>query len=368
MLTHEKRKLALSLSGVALAVLIMFMEIGFFNGLNDSQANLPPLLDADLVLMDEKKEHLNKSERMNRHRLQQALAFDEVVSATPLYDRSGPLRNPQSGQLKSIDILAFPPEQIPLRIDGIEQFADVLKKSNTILFDSRSRSIYGEIKEGMEVELSDRKYVVGGLVELGPNFSRDGYILMSDTTWKTHFMGDGRDEITFGLLKLNPGVDIDSLKIRLAGVLGEEVLIMTPEELRIREIRFTTKSTPSGAVFGIGLLMGFAIGVIICYQILFNEITDQLPQYATLRAIGFDQRYMVGIVMKKAFFLSLFGFLPGLLGGILLYAFIEHYTKILMYLTIPRIGLVLFLTVFMCCVAGILAMKRALSADPADLF
>jgi DevC protein len=123
-----------------------------------------------------------------------------------------------------------------------------------------------------------------------------------------------------------------------------------------------------GVIFGIGLIIGFVIGTIICYQILFNEITDHLTQFATLKAMGFSAGYLRGVVLQEAALLGVVGFLPGLGGGYLLYWLLEGMTGIVMFQTPGRALIIFFLTVIMCVMAGFIAVKRVVKADPADVF
>jgi putative ABC transport system permease protein len=114
--------------------------------------------------------------------------------------------------------------------------------------------------------------------------------------------------------------------------------------------------------------VGFAIGIIICYQILFNEVNDHLPQFATLKAMGHPPQFISGIVLYEALLMALAGFIPGLLAGAGLYILIEHFTQIRMFLTPGRVLLIFCLTSGMCLIAGHLALKKVHSTDPADLF
>ena len=114
--------------------------------------------------------------------------------------------------------------------------------------------------------------------------------------------------------------------------------------------------------------MGFAIGVIICYQILFNEVNDNLPQFATLKAMGHSPRFISGIVVYEALLMAVVGFIPGAIIGDLIYQVLEHTTQIQMFLTPGRLLLIFTLTTGMCLIAGNLAIKKVHQTDPADLF
>ena len=368
MLLHSKARLAMSLSAMAFTVVIMFMEMGFFNGINDSQARLASYFNADLVMMDRKSIHLNKYAKMDRSRMMQALGFEEVVQATPLYKGMVRMKNTDTDLSRIIFVMAFRPDDEPLKLPDYESVLQGLKKQGSVMFDRKSRRIYGTVEVGEDIEINERKHRVAGFVEMGPNFSVDGTILMSDATWLQGRWLQGADSMAYGLLRVRPGTDVQDLKRRILERLPKDIVVLTPEEIREREVRHTIKAVPLGAIFGIGMVIGFVIGVIICYQILYNEITDHLPQYATLRAMGFSDRFLKKTVVEEAMWLSLLGFLPGVACGWMLYTVIEHYTGILLFMTPGRIGLIFCFTVIMCVVGGLIAVRRVTTADPAELY
>lgn len=368
LLFYRKKRLALSVSAIAIAVMIMFMELGFFNGFNDSQAILPPHLNADLVIMNENRVHMNKWDDISRSRLGQALAFKEVTEGFPLYLLPIGVKITQTGMTRRVLVAAFSPDADPFKVPIDAQSRESLKRFGTVLFDLKSRPIYGDMKIGQNIEINKLKYTIGGYFKLGPNFSNDGMIMMSDNTWVNTLLGGNGDQIAFGLLRVRAGTDIDSLRTAMRAALPSDTIILTPEEMRVREVRYTTKASPIGAIFGIGLIIGFIIGIIICYQILYNEITDYLPQYATMKAIGFSDRFLTGIIVQEATLLSVVGFIPGLAGSYLLYWIIETNTRIIMHFTTGRILVILLLTMLMCIMAGAIVVKKINKSDPADLF
>jgi putative ABC transport system permease protein len=191
---------------------------------------------------------------------------------------------------------------------------------------------------------------------------------MSDATWLRGRWGQESEKVAYGLLRARPGTDIPTLKQQMLDRLPKDIIVLTPEEIRKREVIHTIKAVPLGAIFGVGMVIGFIIGVIICYQILYNEITDHMPQYATLRAMGFTDRFLRKTVVQEALWLSVLGFIPGLAFGYLLYGIIEYYTGILMFLTVGRIALIFCFTIFMCAIGGLIAVRRVTSADPASLY
>jgi putative ABC transport system permease protein len=114
--------------------------------------------------------------------------------------------------------------------------------------------------------------------------------------------------------------------------------------------------------------MGFVVGVIICYQILANDITEHMSELATLKAMGYGNGYFFGLVLKQAIYLSLLGFLPGLFCSWLLFQVNSSFTGLLMNLSWDRALFILGLTMIMCVFSGFLALRKLLAADPASLF
>ena len=122
-LAHRRGRLAAGSAAVALAVLIMFMELGFFHGFSDSQALLPPRFEADLVLMDWRRVHLNEWTELPALRLAQVAALPGVAEVVPVYNTAMTLRDPLTRQLRSINTLAFPPDSQALRVPGLAELA-----------------------------------------------------------------------------------------------------------------------------------------------------------------------------------------------------------------------------------------------------
>ena len=249
--------------------------------------------------------------------------------------------------------------------DLTPELEEALKIPGNVLFDSRSRDIYGRFSLGDTLTVNEKPFTLAGEVTLGPNLINDGTLLMSAGSW----VGSGasnRQEMA--LLRLEPGQDKAAAIARVRANLPEDIIVLTPVELAQREIMYTVINAPVGAIFGVGLIVSLFIGTVICYQVLFNEVFDNLSQYATLKAMGFGPRYLIAIILEEALSLAVAGFLPGLAVSWWIYSVVADHTRLIMYLTPERIGLIFAMAVTMCVIAGLLAMRKVLKVDPADLF
>jgi len=241
-----------------------------------------------------------------------------------------------------------------------------------VLFDRLSKSDYGYPQPGDKAQYVSDQVTVAGMFSLGTDFANDGNIIMSDITYVGALFPAARqaaalEQIDIGLVRVAPGANVRQVEAELARMLPPDVRVMTKDAFVQYEQDFWKTSTPIGTVFGFGVALGFVVGVIICYQILYSDITDHLREYATLKAIGYRPRYFVGLVLQEALLLSILGFVPGLLASEALYGLLGHMTGLLLELTWLRAVEVLLLTVVMCVLSGLLTMRKVLAADPATL-
>ena len=369
--THNKVTLLVSASAVAFAVLIMFMELGFLNGLYDSQTGLMRNLKADFVMLSRAQHTLVAHETFPRSRLLQAAAITGVAEVHPVYieDRPALFRNPQDGRENGIRVVAVDPRADIFSHPEIAEKMPLLETPLHVLFDRRSRPFYGRVEAGEKTEIARRDIVVAGTFDLGADYYYDGNVIASEDTYFRLFPLQRVDRASLGLIRLAPGADASNTLAALKRALeDDEVEILTRAEVVRREEAVWRKATPAGYVFMMGVMVGFVIGVIICYQILYTDISDHLPQIATMKALGYHGRDLVGLVLRQALLLGVLGFVPALFLTQALYAALTGMTGIVTELTLSRVLLVLALTLAMCVVSGLLAVRRALAADPAELF
>jgi putative ABC transport system permease protein len=375
-----------SVGGVTFAVVLMLVEMGFLNGLYDSQSEVVKKINADLLIVHAHKEAVVPKMPFPKKRLAQARAHPDILAAYPVYVEELHALWKNDVDHKDYPILVFgidPGDPVFLIPEILEQ-EDGLKVADTALIDSRSKEFFGRLAPGTEAELSNHTIHVIGTFPLGSDFRIDGNVIVSSTTFFKCFDESGpntstpttadpsaltvESKVEFGVLKVRPGADIHKVQRELQQELPDDVRVLTRDEFIDDVKSYWGTSKPVGYVFGLGMFVGFLIGVTICYQILYSDINDRLPQYATLKALGYSNRYLVSVVQGQAFYLSLFGFGPGLLCGFAIYKVLENVSGILMVLTPGRILLVFILTVAMCQVSALIAVRRVLNADPADVF
>lgn len=373
-LRREKVRLGVALAGVAFAVLLIFMQLGFQSAMFKSAVHFHEALDGDLFLVSPTFDFLPQPKSFSRRRLSEALAWPGVVSATPLYLSVALWKHPESGKTRTIFLIGVDPSDPGLRLPGLAEQRRRVQRQDVVLFDRDSRPEYGPIAQrvaggrSVTVELDYRRVFVGGLFTLGTSFGVDGSVLTSDTNFLRIEATRPRGLIDVGVLRLAPGADPVAVRNALRAGLPNDVLVLTRADYVARELAYWRTSTPIGYVFTFGVIMGFVVGAIIVYQILFADVSDHLAEYATLKAMGYSNRYLFGVVFQEALILSVLGFLPGLAICVYLYRLTGEATRLPMEMTVPGAAFVLGLAVLMCCVSGAIALRKIRSADPAEIF
>jgi putative ABC transport system permease protein len=372
-LTRERLRLLVAVAGVTFAVVLMLMQLGFRSALYNSAVRLHSHLDGELFLVSPQSAYLVSMKSFSNRRLYQALGVPGISSVASVYLMLPLWQNPETGKTRNIFVIGYDTRKPVLDIPEVKKYADVLRMPDTVLFDRASRPEFGPVAdrflrgERVSTEVNNRKITVAGLFELGTSFGIDGTVITSDLNFRRmHNRDDGLIDI--GVIKVQPGTDVMEMRNRLASILPNDVEVMTKQQFMQREIDYWATVTPIGFVFTFGAIMGFVVGTVIVYQILFADVADHLPEYATLKAMGYTNRFVFGVVLFEAVILSIFGFIPGALISLQLYGLTEKATHLPMRLT-PELGLlVLFLTFVMCCISGVIAVRKVQAADPAEIF
>ncbi len=350
------------------------MQLGFQDALYEDAITIHKTLRADLILISPKSVALFGTSSFPLRRLYDALEIDGVATASPFYIGGGQWKNPQNQSSRGITILAFNPDKPVFNLAEINDDLDDIRRADVVLFDRLSRAEYGQIatefSQGRSVstEVNGRKIRVGELFALGGGvMSADGLLISSDLNF-LRIRGGSLSEINLGLLTLEPEANPEQVRQQLMTNLLEDVKVMTKQEFLDFEQNYWKSSSPIGVIFSIGLLMGVFIGGVIVYQILYTDVTNHLAEYATLKAMGYADWYLLKTVLQEALLLATLGFIPGLIISIGLYDVTKDAARLPMATNLERVVFILGLTTSMCFVSGAIAVRKLRAVDPANIF
>jgi len=410
-LTHNRVRTTIGVAGVGFAVILIFMQMGFKGAIRKTATQIYDALEFDLMLRSPAYLHLTEPRAFPRSRIHQAASLKEVAKVRPFYlgltewqapvlqgealARADEVAKERAGQWRGIIAMGTEPNDPAFVRDDIRQQARKLSDSRFTIIDSKSKAEYGPAVGdtfskgdiGVETSLGPNRVRIVGLFRLGTGMASNGACLTSPEGYVRACPWQSIDQVNFGLLKLVDPNDAVAVRQQLqqmygipattgegtqqpqaAALTNSDVEILTREEVNaVEEYRWVV-DTPLGQIFSLGVWVAMFVGVAIVYQVLSTDIANMMGEYATLKAMGYSNRYLTIVVLQQSVLLALVGYVPSLAISRALYWFVEGQSGMPMYMTPQIMFSVLLLAIAICVVSGMAALRKLYQADPADLF
>ncbi|MEM8735607.1 MAG: ABC transporter permease [Planctomycetota bacterium] len=403
-LWHQGAKTLVSIGGVAFALLLVFMQLGFKGAVSFTATNVLERMDFDILIRPAGYLHLYEANVFDRHWLDVARNTDGVENAVPLWVMIQNWRKlPNREQIGSAEfesqylpvaVIAFSPRDnlfLPDQLPEVRQAAGVLARSDALLLDDSTKQDYGpwngstfteeDVRKSAEPgfsmrvpELSGRAYEIGGLFRLGTGLAANAAAIMGPSAFQRISPWDIRDNAVLGLVRVDDKTQLDNVvqTLRSRVQVGPDgvpaVTVLSRDEALEAERNYWLWDQPIGLIFQMGVIISLLVGAAIVYMVLSTDVANRLPEYATLMAMGYSRVYLVGIVMTQALVLCAAGFLTALIAAVGLYRLTSTFSGIPLTMDQYKIIQVAVLGVVMCCASGLLALRKLWKAEPASLF
>ena len=369
-LRREKKRMAAAIAGITFAVVLMLVQLGFEEALMTSAGVHVNALRCDLILATPNYQYLLQPGSFPERRLYQAAGDPRVESIAPLYLTGLPFSHPVTKKHRMILVVGTPPRRGIFAVPEIDTQIERLRDPEAALYDASGRTEYGPVAEALrggrpvDTELANRHVVIVGLFHIGTTFGVDGTIIVSDLAFRRMVPAAG---VNLGIIRLKDSREADEVRKELAARLPADVVVYTRQGFISREQEYWSTNTPVGFLFKLGVGMGLFVGLIIVYQILYTDVMEHLTEYATLKAIGYTNGYLVSVVLRQGLILSGLGFVPGAVLAEVVYRVTAAATFLPIGMTGLRLAGVYLLTALFCVLAASLSIRSLLTADPAEI-
>ncbi|MDG2617287.1 ABC transporter permease DevC [Thermoleptolyngbya sichuanensis XZ-Cy5] len=371
-LTAEKTRFVVAIAGVAFAVILVFMNLGFLGSLAETAAVIYSRINADIFLVSPQALEITSTKPFPIERIYQAAGVPGVRRVMPLYVSYLQWRNVETRQSRAMFVYGINPNDPVFTMPEMQtpENQAALRRFDTVLIDTLSRPEYGPQTVGTVTEADGRRATIGGQFTLGGGFAADGTLIMSDQNFRRYFNPFPLNRINLGLIQVDEGADPLQVSDRLREILPKDVMVFTQQQIIERDRDYWIGATSTGFIFGMGVAVSCIVGTVIVYQILYTEISDHLKQYATLKAMGYSNRFLFTTVIQESVILAVLGYIPGFIISLMLYELTVQATAggLPVRMDSERAILVLGLTVMMCALSGLVSVNKAITADPADVF
>lgn len=373
-LNHDRMRLLTAIAGIAFADVLIFMQLGFAAALFKTNTQYPRTVAADLVVISTQAKSFGDLKTFPRRRLYQSLDVPGVASTDGVYIGQVQWRHPETRNQTSLLLIGQNPDRPAFDLPLVNQQLAELRLPDHVLFDQASRGNYRSVIEPLQqgqavrTEVGLRTVTIAGLFKVGASFADDGALITSDQTFLRLVPRRDAGAMSLGLVHLAPGADPAQVQISLAARLPADVQVFTRQDYIDFEVAYIQRTSPVGFVFSLGTIMGFVVGMVIVYQVLSTDVNSHLAEYATFKAMGYRNRYLLGVVFEEALILSILGFVPGLTIALGAYQLTAAATALPIAMPLSRAVIVLVITLVMCNASGAIATRRLQAADPADIF
>lgn len=367
-LTDDKGRTTLALAGMFMAILLVFIQLGLFFAVPQGGMLLYDHMRFDLLLVSKEYEYQAQPGAFALSRLAAVRSAADVAEATPLYFGVVKWKSGEGEAWPDMFVIGFDPKSDVLTPPSITSQREALLRPATILVDTTTRPIFGPIGAGRVVELDDHKETIAGDYVLGTGFMGLGVALMSEANFARLLPQRGLSMVNIGAIQLKPGVDPNRAAADLQKLIGPDTRLFTRPQLTERETSYWTTRTSVGLIFGSGLLISLVVGIMVVYQIVSTQVSRQLPQFATLKAIGYDDSALAGTVAVMSLLIAVAGFAPAMAAAALLYGEIRQKTLLPVTMSASHAAEVLVASLVMATVSALLAVSGLRRVDPAEVF
>ena len=382
-----------SVLGVAFALLLIFMQLGFRGAVGNTATIVYGKLKGDLVMRSPDYVHLYEPRTIDRAWMNMVASHPDVEAVDPffimLHRWQNPPKNekcldgPPEGSFRTVGMMGIQIDRSVIQLEELDAKIELLKDPDAMLVDRATRAEYGpdncsrfsDADISKHTEMGGRKTLIAGHFKLGTGLATNGAVLISDVAFGRRAGIDVRKRASLGLVRVKAGKDPDVVRASIAAWLHEQeprselaVQILTMAEQKSWERQRWLNETPIGMIFTMGVALSFIIGAAIVYMVLATDVASRLPEYATLKAMGYAPSYLAQTVLHQAWLLALVGYVPSFLTAIALYQITSSLSGIPTFMTWQRAAGVFGLSLLMCTLAGILAIRKLLKAEPASLF
>jgi putative ABC transport system permease protein len=374
-LTAERKRFGAAVAGITVAVTLMLFLMGLNTALY-KQALAPfHKIRADIYVISPQYEYIGIPRTIPLSALWRARALSEVAGAFPLWVSPLPLKNPETRTSRDLFVMAFEPHQNVFADDSVDSQRALLAAGDNALMDDLAHPAFGRFRELIEepqrngrvaTEVNDTAVNIVGFCSIGTTFIADGNLITNRDVFLRAFPQQP-DRAMLGVIRLKPGADAAAVAAKLNALFPADARALDAGALLDNERAYWADRTPIGYVITASMLVALFVGAIIVFQILYTDVSDHLPEYATLKSIGFTDGYFTRLVLQESCILSVFGFVPGVALAAALYELTWRVAALPVILEPVNLVVVFALALGMCLTAGALATRKLRKADPAAI-
>ncbi|OLN24507.1 putative ABC transporter, permease protein [Desulfovibrio sp. DV] len=364
-LLHDRVRLAVTLTGVVFAVVLIAVQGGLFVGFTRATSCVIDNTEAEVWVASRGVRNFDVTHPLPDQKFHQVLGIPGVARAERFIVRFANWKKPAGGQ-ESIEVVGFDPASglgRPWAMTAGSQSA--LRLPDAVAVDELYLGKLGITGLGDRAEINDRRARVVALTRGIRSFTTSPYVFTSFENG-LKYAGFARGQSTYLLVRPVAGLSAETLRDAIAAGVPD-VDVFTREEFSGKTQYYWMFTTGAGMALLIAASLGLVVGGVVVAQTLYATTVDHLPEFGTLRAMGAPGGYIHRIIVAQAVAAALVGYAFGIAISYFLVSLAERGGASILLPPGMAVGL-FFLTVVMCVTAGLVSIRKVTSIDPAMVF
>jgi putative ABC transport system permease protein len=364
-LFHDRVRLAVTLIGILFSIVLVAVQLGLYLGARGMIIAMIDRADGDLWIMAYGTKNFEEAQPIRARERYVALATPGVESAVPLVTAFTDWRKPTGGSTLVVVIGADAEDGGLAPWNVVEGDVSGLGVRDAVIVDKTYLAELGLKGVGDTAQVGSSRVRVVGLTEGIRSFTVTPFVFTTVNRAR-QLIDMPTDNITYVLVKLAPGADIDQVRADIAAKLPDSE-VLSRAEFRSRSLAHWLFATGAGVALIGGAVLGLIVGTVIVAQTLYSSTKDHLPEFATLRALGSSSGYIHKVILAQAGLSALLGYALGMSIALTIVYLSEH-TALPIVMTPGLAGLLLALTFAMCAISALSAIGKVMRIDPAMVF
>jgi putative ABC transport system permease protein len=365
-LFHDRLRLIATVVGIVFSIVLVTVQLGVFLSFERMVTTMIDHADADFWIVPAETRSFEDSSLLAGRQRLQALSVDGVTAVVPVVVGYASWRKPNGGASTPVLVVGAPAGAAGLRPwNVIEGAVDDLATPDGVAVD---RSYFAQlgiagIKE--RAEINNQKVRVIAVTNGIRSFTTTPHVFAALERARA-YLGVPPNRANYYMVRIAPNANAAAVRNRLTGSLSDAE-VLTPDQFRHRTRVFWLFDTGAGAALLGSAILGILVGTIIVAQTLYSSTKDHLKEFATLRAIGSSRGYILKVILAQALISAVVGFSIALSIDLALVKATRDAALPIVMTPELTAGL-LALTVAMCAIAAVAAIRVVTRIDPVLVF
>ncbi|MFT3698174.1 MAG: FtsX-like permease family protein [Kofleriaceae bacterium] len=368
LLFHDRLRFAVAIAGVSVSVMLVLVQVGLYFGFMDTASSVIDASTADIWVGKSGSESFEFASPFDERAYYKVASVPGVQRAERVLINFAQFKLPAGGDL-GVQIVG---------VENVPGVAPLLAPWNVIAGDARrlpeagaivvDKTEYPKLKiddVGHLTEISGVRAQVVALTSGIRSFTTSPIVFTDLRSARSYLRALGDDAVTYVLVKVQPGVSIESVKQAINQI--PHLTAYTTPEMSTRTRTYWSTRTGVGAGFFTTAVLGIIVGFVVVGQILYSGTLQYLREYGTLKAMGAKNSAVIRVILAQAMISAGLGFV---VGGVLAVGMRAMMAKANLSVALfPGLyGATLVITIVMCSLAALLSIVKVLRLDPASVF